>query len=228
MFDPPGPMCWVGLTMPATKAAKMLPKPLLQAIAFTRPSASRPCSRRFRWVWLTPAVMLLQLSSAFAQTLPEPRRSGEGRPLSLSMAPSSAGRDAGASVSLANATWRVEASEDQARDRPPFLRVQAIMPGMPRMPPMPGMAPPPAAGAPAGGMGGMPMAMTMTGETMFEMVAGACAAGVLVGVVATVAVPPVTAPMALTNAGIGCGLGILATIAGMGGMMGARAIANGF
>jgi hypothetical protein len=72
-------------------------------------------------------------------------------------------------------------------------------------------------------MGGMPMAMVMPGETTFEMAAGACAAGILVGIVAA---PMFTGPIVATNAAVGCGIGIAATLAAMAGMAGARAVAG--
>lgn len=77
-----------------------------------------------------------------------------------------------------------------------------------------------------GAMGGMPMAMVMPGETLFEMAAGACAAGVVVGVIASVTLPAFTGSMVLANSAIGCGVGIVATVAATAGMAGARAIAN--
>jgi hypothetical protein len=76
--------------------------------------------------------------------------------------------------------------------------------------------------------GSMPMVMVMPGETMFEMAAGACAAGVLVGIIGSVALPPFTGSMILTNSAIGCGVGIAATVAATAGMAAARAIANRF
>ncbi|MBI1774072.1 MAG: hypothetical protein HYR63_01870 [Proteobacteria bacterium] len=103
-----------------------------------------------------------------------------------------------------------------------LVPAQAVMPMMPHA--MPGMGAVP--NGSMGGRGSMPMAMSMTGETILEMLAGACAAGVAVGAVIALAAPPVSGSMLLTTSGIGCGLGIAATVAGMAGMMGVRALAN--
>ena len=46
------------------------------------------------------------------------------------------------------------------------------------------------------------------------------------GVVIALATGPAGGSALLTNGGLGCGLGILATVAGMAGMMGVRAAAN--
>jgi len=72
------------------------------------------------------------------------------------------------------------------------------------------------------------MAMVMTGDTMLEMAAGACTAGLFIGGVAAAAAagPAAPAAMLLNSAAIGCGLAVAATAAGMAGMMGWRAIAD--
>ncbi|HEY8872924.1 MAG TPA: hypothetical protein VIM52_07830, partial [Stellaceae bacterium] len=66
-------------------------------------------------------------------------------------------------------------------DRFPLRNAQFMpgMPGMPQMPPM--MAP--RAGGTQGSMGGG-MTMVMTGDTIVEMTAGACTAGLFIGGVA--------------------------------------------
>jgi len=106
-------------------------------------------------------------------------------------------------------------------DRGPVRNVQ-FMPGMPQMPPM--MAPRP--GGTQGSMGGG-MAMVMTGDSILEMMAGACTAGLFIGgvaaAVATAPAAPVSTTVILSSAGIGCGFAMAATAAGMAGMMGARA-----
>jgi hypothetical protein len=112
--------------------------------------------------------------------------------------------------------------------RPPLLQAQ-FMPGMPAMPNMPGMMVPVPVPEMQPAMGGM--AMIMTGETLLEMMAGACAAGLFVGgaaVVATAPAAPVTAPLVLSSAAVGCGFAIGATAAGMGGMIGWRALYTRF
>lgn len=102
-----------------------------------------------------------------------------------------------------------------------------FIPGMPGMPPM--IAP--RTGGSQGSMGGG-MAMVMSGDTMLEMSAGACAAGLFIGGVAAAAAAtpaaPVSAAMIVNSGAIGCGLAIAATAAGMAGMMGWRALADFF
>lgn len=101
------------------------------------------------------------------------------------------------------------------------------MPGMPGMQGMPGMMAPAQNGMP-GGMGGG-MAMLMTGDTLMEMMAGACTAGLFIGGAATaLTMGPVPASAVLTSAGIGCGFGVAATAAGFAGMLGWRALADSF
>ncbi|HEV8679028.1 MAG TPA: hypothetical protein VGQ90_06610 [Stellaceae bacterium] len=111
----------------------------------------------------------------------------------------------------------------------PALRDAQFRGGMPQMaqiPAMPGMMAPMPGGS-QGSMGGG-MAMVMTGETMGEMMAGACAAGVFIGGVAAVAAGPASAAVLASSAGIGCGLAVAATAAGMAGMMGWRAAYDSF
>jgi hypothetical protein len=107
------------------------------------------------------------------------------------------------------------------------VRNAQFMPGMPQMPPM--MTPRP--GGTQGSMGGG-MTMVMTGDTMLEMGAGACTAGLFIGGVAAAAAAtpaaPVSAAMIVNSAAIGCGFAIAATAAGMAGMMGWRAVAGFF
>ena len=100
-----------------------------------------------------------------------------------------------------------------------------FMPGMPQMAQMPGMGGmmAPMQGGAQGSMGGG-MAMVMTGDTLGEMLAGACAAGLFIGGVAAVAAGPVSASMLASSTGVGCGLAVAATAAGMAGMMGWRAV----
>ena len=107
------------------------------------------------------------------------------------------------------------------------LRPIQFMPGMPAMPGMPGMMAP-AQNAMPGGMGGG-MAMMMTGDTLMEMMAGACTAGLFIGGAATAfAAGPVPASAILSAAGVGCGFGVAATAAGFAGMMGWRALIDSF
>ena len=98
---------------------------------------------------------------------------------------------------------------------------------MPQMPPM--LAP--RAGGSQGSMGGG-MTMVMTGDTMIEMSAGACAAGLFIGgvaaAVAATPAAPVSAAVIVNSAAIGCGFAIAATAAGMAGMLGWRALAGSF
>jgi hypothetical protein len=89
---------------------------------------------------------------------------------------------------------------EQTEERGPVIRVQA--------------------------MGNIPMAMVMPGNTLFEMSAGACAAGILVGALSVVVLPVYSGSMVLTNSAIGCGVGIAATVAATLGMSAARSIAN--
>jgi hypothetical protein len=109
-----------------------------------------------------------------------------------------------------------------------------FMPGMPMPPMMPMQMPPmmvPRAGGSQGSMGGG-MTMVMTGDTIVEMTAGACAAGLFIGgvaaAVATAPAAPVAASVILSSAGIGCGFAVAATAAGMVGMLGGRALAGLF
>ena len=110
-------------------------------------------------------------------------------------------------------------------DRLALHEVQ-FMPGMPGMQGMgPMMTPQP--GGTQGSMGGG-MAMVMTGDSIAEMMGGACTAGLFIGGVAAVAaaVPaaPISASVVVSSAGIGCGFAMAATAAGMAGMLGARAL----
>ena len=97
------------------------------------------------------------------------------------------------------------------------VKVQA-MPNMPMM-----MAP---GEGNMAGMGGM--AMMMTGDTVMEMMSGACTAGLFVGGAAaaltTAPAVPIAPAAVLASAGIGCGFAMAATAAGMGGMMAWRAV----
>ena len=108
-------------------------------------------------------------------------------------------------------------------DRGPVHNAQFMpgMPGMTQMPPM--MAP--RQGGTQGSMGGG-MTMVMTGDTIVEMTAGACTAGLFIGGVAAAAATapaaPVSTAMILSSAGIGCGFAVAATAAGMVGMFGGR------
>jgi len=105
-----------------------------------------------------------------------------------------------------------------------------FMPGMPQMAQMPGMMAPRQGGT-QGSMGGG-MTMVMTGDTIVEMTAGACTAGLFIGGVAAAAASgpaaPVSAAMILNSAAIGCGFAVAATAAGMAGMFGGRALADLF
>ena len=107
--------------------------------------------------------------------------------------------------------------------RPPLLRAQ-FMPGMPGM-----MAQLPEA-APSSMGGGM--AMIMTGESTLEMMAGACTAGLFVGgvavAVAATPIAPLSVPLVAGSAAIGCGFAMAATAAGLGGMIGWRALYTRF
>jgi hypothetical protein len=85
-----------------------------------------------------------------------------------------------------------------SEDERGLVRNAQFMPGMPAMPPM--MMPRP--GGTQGSMGGG-MTMVMTGDTMLEMAAGACTAGLFIG-------------------------GVAASAAGMVGMMGARKLSELF
>lgn len=114
-----------------------------------------------------------------------------------------------------------------AGDRP-LLHEAQFMPGMPAMPQMtqmPGMMAPMQGGS-QGSMGGG-MAMVMTGDTLGEMMAGACAAGLFIGGVAAVAATapaaPISASVVANSAVVGCGFAAAATAAGMAGMLGWRA-----
>ena len=102
------------------------------------------------------------------------------------------------------------------------LQNAQFMPGMPEMIV-------PRAGATQGSMGGG-MTMVMTGDTIMEMTAGACAAGLFIGgvaaAVATGPAAPISTSAVLSSAGIGCGFAVAATAAGMAGMMGWRALSD--
>jgi hypothetical protein len=116
---------------------------------------------------------------------------------------------------------------DAAPAARPFLRRAQFMPGMPMMQGMPGMMAPAQGGMP-GGMGGG-MAMMMTGDSLMEMMAGACTAGLVIGGAATaLTAGPLPASAILSSAGIGCGFGIAATAAGFAGMLGWRALVDSF
>ena len=108
-------------------------------------------------------------------------------------------------------------------DRGPVRNAQ-FMPGMPSMPQMPPMMAPRQGGS-QGSMGGG-MTMVMTGDTIVEMTAGACTAGLFIGgvaaAVATAPAAPVSTGVILSSAGIGCGFAVAATAAGMVGMFGGR------
>lgn len=85
---------------------------------------------------------------------------------------------------------------------------------------------PPMKGGTQGSMGGG-MTMILTGDTMLEMMAGACTAGLFIGgVAAAVATGPAAVSTAViaSSAAIGCGFAIAATAAGMAGMLGWRAV----
>jgi hypothetical protein len=107
------------------------------------------------------------------------------------------------------------------------LRNAQFMPGMPGMPQMTQLPPmlAPRAGGTQGSMGGG-MTMVMTGDTIVEMTAGACTAGLFIGGVAAAAAAapaaPVSTAMILSSAAVGCGFAVAATAAGMVGMFGGR------
>jgi hypothetical protein len=124
---------------------------------------------------------------------------------------------------------RLAASSSRADDYAGIVRTAQFMPGMPgmgnmqAMPGMPGMGTP----GTSSGMGGM--TMMMTGEGVLEMMAGACTAGLLVGALGATAAStplmatgvgaPVSAVAVLSSAGVGCGIAMVATLAGIGGML---------
>jgi hypothetical protein len=113
-------------------------------------------------------------------------------------------------------------------ERGPLLNAQ-FMPGMPPMPAMPPMMMPRPGGT-QGSMGGG-MTMVMTGDTMLEMAAGSCTAGLFIGGVAAAVATAPAAPLTgviLSSAGLGCGFAVAASAAGVAGMMGARALAQLF
>jgi len=143
-------------------------------------------------------VLIAQGFSATAQTVAEPAN----RLALRQLAPSSRGIDG---------------------DRGPVRNVQ-FMPGMPQMAQMPPMMAPRQGGT-QGSMGGG-MTMVMTGDTIIEMTAGACTAGLFIGgvaaAVATSPAAPVSTAVILSSAGIGCGFAVAATAAGMVGMFGGR------
>ena len=147
-------------------------------------------------------VLLAHGFPATAQTIGEPA----ARPVLTRLAPSSSGIDG---------------------DRSTVLNAQ-FMPGMPQMAQMPPMMGP-IEGGTQGSMGGG-MTMVMTGDTILEMTAGACTAGLFIGgvaaAVATAPAAPVSTAAILSSAGIGCGFAVAATAAGMVGMMGGRALSE--
>jgi len=165
-------------------------------------------------------LRLLLASMLIAHAIPAPAQTvGEAaeRPVLRQLAPASPGGDG-----------------DQG-----LLQKAQFMPGMP-MPPMMQMQMPqmqmppmmvPRAGGTQGSMGGG-MAMVMTGDTLLEMMAGACTAGLFIGgvaaAVAATPAAPMTASVILSSAGIGCGFAMAATAAGMAGMMGERALYERF
>jgi hypothetical protein len=147
------------------------------------------------------ARWLLAASFAGALLIGNPPASAQSAPPGLELAASSV-------------------SADAARH---LVRPVQFMPGMPAMPGM--MAP--AQGMMPGGMG--PMAMMMTGDSLMEMMAGACTAGLFIGGAATaLAAGPAPASAILSSAAVGCGFGIAATAAGVAGMMGWRALMDSF
>ena len=103
------------------------------------------------------------------------------------------------------------------------------MPGMPQMQMPPMLAP--RTGGSQGSMGSG-MTMVMTGDTILEMMAGACTAGLFIGgvaaAVATAPAAPITVGVIASSAGIGCGFAMAATGAGMAGMIGSRAVYERF
>ena len=149
-------------------------------------------------------VLIAHGFPAAAQTVAEPA----DRLVLRQLAPSSGGID-GDSFSLRNAQF------------------MPGMPGMPQMTQVPQMPPmmAPRSGGSQGSMGGG-MTMVMTGDTIVEMTAGACTAGLFIGgvaaAVATAPAAPVSTAMILSSAGIGCGFAVAATAAGMVGMFGGR------
>lgn len=183
--------------------------------------------RRGRFGWMTggtglryrPAAFRLLLAgmliahgfSASAQSVGETAE----RPVLRHLSQSSLGGDGGQGL-LRNAQFM------PGMPMPPMMQMQ--MPQM-QMPPM--MAP--RAGGSQGSMGGG-MTMVMTGDTILEMTAGACTAGLFIGgvaaAVATAPAAPVSTSVILSSAGIGCGFAVAATAAGMVGMVGARALAE--
>ena len=105
-----------------------------------------------------------------------------------------------------------------------------FMPGMPQMAQMPPMMAPMQGGS-QGSMGGG-MAMVMTGDTIGEMMAGACTAGLFIGGIAAAAAmgpaAPLSASVVANSAGVGCGFAMAATAAGMAGMEAWRAVYSRF
>jgi hypothetical protein len=145
-----------------------------------------------------PCVGWLILAMALmASPLSAQAQSGTGQQPALHIASPSAQPETALSPLFVRTVARLEQTEDER----PVIRIQ-------------------------GAMGSMPMAMVMPGNTLFEMSAGACAAGILVGALAAVTLPVYTGTIVATNAAIGCGVGIAATVAATLGMSAARAVAN--
>jgi len=167
-----------------------------------RSAAGLRCPTALRLVLC--GVLISQGFPAAAQTAAEPA----DRTVLRQLAPSSLGVDGG---------------------RGPLHRAQ-FMPGMPQMMQMPPMMAPRTGGS-QGSMGGG-MTMVMTGDTVVEMTAGACAAGLFIGgvaaAVATSPSAPVSTAAILSSAGIGCGFAVAATAAGMVGMLGGRTLLEFF
>jgi hypothetical protein len=143
-------------------------------------------------------VVVLAMAASPLSARAQSTTGGNDRSPALRMAPISAQLDTGSARPVVSAVMR----SDRGENSPPSVTLAQ------------------------GAMGGMPMAMIMTGDTMFEMAAGACAAGIVVGVIASATVPAFTGSMVLANSAIGCGIGVVATLAGMAGMSAARAIAG--
>ncbi len=175
----------------------------------TRACSGRGTDRKGHWhrpVALRLALASLLIAGGFpasAQSVTDPA----ARPVLRQLARSSSGADG-----------------DQG-----MLRNAQFMPGMPQMQMPPMLAP--RTGGSQGSMGSG-MTMVMTGDTLLEMMAGACTAGLFIGgvaaAVATAPAAPVTVGVIASSAGIGCGFAMAATGAGMAGMMGSRAVFERF
>src|SRR6266700_2136890 len=160
--------------------------------------------------WHRPMALRLALTSLLiARGFPAPAQSvtEPERPVLRQLAPSNLGGDG-----------------DQG-----LLRNAQFMPGMPQMQMPPMLAP--RTGGSQGSMGSG-MTMVMTGDTILEMMAGACTAGLFIGgvaaAVATAPAAPITVGVIASSSGIGCGFAVAATGAGMAGMMGSRAVYERF